>query len=116
MASSLNMLSPNFKEDLLGCLFGGDIPGCLLTCICPCITASLGRTKVDGRFDQWGWCDCLCGSSPYAVRQQIRKNNGYAEDRIMDCLGACLCGPCYIYQNAKEAGVTVIMPPNMGRL
>ncbi len=114
MSGPLGVLTPGFKEELLtGCI--KDIPGCLMTCICPHIVLSLTRTHVDGR--ECGIFDCLCGASPYAVRQAIRHKNGVPKNALMDCLAICLCGVCTIYQNAKESGAKLFpTPEEMKRL
>jgi len=112
MAHSLDACSPGMKEPYLGCLMEFDIMPCLMTTFCGCIVNSIDRVTVDER--EWGWCDCCCGASPYAIRQQIRKKKSYPEARLFDCLGMFCC-PCYIYQNTKELGAP-FMPTNMSRL
>jgi len=104
MSGPLAALTPGFKEDLLGCF--KDIPGCLFTWLCSPIVSSMTRTHIDGR--EWGWCDCCCGASPYAIRQAIRQKNGVEKDAVKDCLTVWLCQPCAVYQSAKEAGAKMI--------
>eukprot|EP00050_Salpingoeca_kvevrii_P005682 m.285095 g.285095 ORF g.285095 m.285095 type:complete len:115 (-) comp11294_c0_seq1:146-490(-) len=99
MSGPLAVLTPGFQTDLLMDI-PKDIPGFLMSWCCPMVVLALTRTQVDGR--DCGWFDCCCGASPYAVRQQIRKTKGLSKEPLCDVAALCICGPCAIFQMAKE--------------
>lgn len=92
-------LSPGFMEPFFGCF--SSVPGCLLSCCCPCVVAAANEANVAER--PVTLVDCLfCCPSPYTTRQTLRKkyNMGYAP--FNDCAALYCCACCFMHQTTRE--------------
>merc|ERR1712087_165690 len=93
-----SFFSPGFQEDFFDCF--GDIKGCLLSFIVPCIVQSSNRANLEGRPVEI--IDYCCAANSYQTRQSLRQKYALDYSKNKDCIFSYVCMPCYVNQNARE--------------
>eukprot|EP01006_Ploeotia_vitrea_P049632 TRINITY_DN67362_c11_g1_i1.p2 TRINITY_DN67362_c11_g1~~TRINITY_DN67362_c11_g1_i1.p2 ORF type:complete len:168 (-),score=7.28 TRINITY_DN67362_c11_g1_i1:163-666(-) len=116
----------HWNSPLFGCF--SDIPLCITTFCCPCLSYARTRSAMNGDGVIWKPClihiaiwvhlHCLFGPCilEMMVRRELRERFDIPFREAEDCLAACCCLPCSQWQVAKQVNtVGCETPPPMPR-
>jgi len=88
-----------FHSSIFGCF--EDISSCLCGICFPCLLQC--KNWAEAREESCGLPHICCPVCEYWTRQHLRDRNGMNQDCFTDVLCLCICYPCVVCQDAREA-------------